>query len=239
MRTRNELDRLAASWRPLLSAAESLVDAGEQNRILARIVASPRSVAHPRRLSRPRIALAFGVTGIAVVAAVAVIGAGRWTSRTTSGNHSPGLTGAKIALASYRFRTPAGFKTSTTSCLSAPVPDKPRPAIDGFAAAASADGGCLEAAYLIADQPLRGPADAQPVAVGQYHGYFVSQAQRAGGQSSLFVDLPKAGGDQHQVSLLLLAQDLTEEQLIAVAESGLPTLPSAGPTATTGTETTG
>lgn len=237
MRTRNPVERLAAAGRPLLAEAVALVDASEENRILELIFASDRRVAVVHRRWRPVLVFALGAV---VAAAIAVVSTGTFqSSNRAGGRHRVALTGPKIEVAGFHFRTPAGFSASTSSCLSRPVPGRPRPAIDGFAAAASADGGCLEAAYLLADQSLHGPADAQPIDVGQYQGYFVPQTRGPAGQSSLFVDLPKAGGGQLKVSLLLLSQGLTEDQLIAVAESGLPTLPPAGPTSTTGTETTG
>jgi hypothetical protein len=54
----------------------------------------------------------------------------------------------------------------------------------------------------------------------------------------LYVSLPDADPSR-VVFLVLRGRQVTEAQLIAVALSGLPTLPSLGPTTTTGTEATG
>ena len=218
MRARNELERLAAAGRPLLAEADSLVDAVEEARILERILASPRSDLRSAR--RLRAVPALAAVG-AVAAVIAVILAS--SSTKVVRHHDVALSGARIEVAGYDFRTPAGFKASSGSCGAPSSGSGPTSVVNGFAAAASADGGCIEASYLIADGALRGPTDAQPVDIGRYRGYYVSRD--VNGQSSLFVDLPKAGGDQHNVSLLLLAKGLTEDQLIAVAESGLPGSP--------------
>lgn len=237
MRTRNELERLAAAGRPLLSAAESLVDTGERDRILARILASDRPATRP---ARPR-GMALVLVGVAVLAAGAAVAVfesrpgGRPLTRP-AGHHHVALRGAKIEMAGYKFRTPTGFKHSAAACMSAPVAGKPRPALDGFAAAASADGGCVEAAYLVGGNKADIPSDAAPVDVGSYHGYFVFQ--ESSGESALYVDLPNAAGDQRLVYLVLFAHGMTEDQLIAVAESGLPTLPLRA-TTTTCTENCG
>jgi hypothetical protein len=245
MRTRNELERLAAASRPLLDEADSLVGAGEEERILERVLAFDRAAAavHRRRRARLVVVLAL-VAVLAAAGTVAAIEVGRGnqpSSRPTGHHHQVALSGSKIQLAGYKFRTPAGFKPSTRSCISAPVASKPRPSIDGFAAAASADGGCVELVYLVAADWLQAhglmPDAADAVDVGQYKGYFVPP-QASGKESTLYVNLPGAAG-RRVVFLVLLSRGLTEAQLIAVAESGLPTLPPTGPTATTGAETSG
>jgi hypothetical protein len=228
MRTRNDLERLDAAGRPLLADADSLVDAAEQDRILERILVSDRPrVDRPARMT-PRRRVAFLLVGVvlaAAVVAVALVGRGnRPASPSSRGHHQLALTGATIQLSGYRFRTPAGFKSSTSTCgAPATAAGNPRTITNGFAAAASADGGCVEAAYLIAPSTAGGsiPVDAQPVDVGQYQGYFVPQDSSGG--SALYVELPKAGGSSgNHVYLVLLSQGLTEDQLIAVAQSGLP-----------------
>ena len=243
MRTRNELERLTAASRPLLREAESLVDAGEEERILGRVLAFDRAAAAVHRRRRAGLVLAFVVV-LAAAGTVAAIEVGRGnqpSSRPTGHHHQLALNGSSIQLAGYKFRTPAGFKPATKSCISAPVASRPRPSIDGFAAAASADGGCVELVYLVAADWLQAhglmPDAADAVDVGQYKGYFVPP-QAAGKESTLYVNLPGADG-RRVVFLVLLSKGLTEAQLIAVAESGLPTLPPMGPTATTGTESSG
>jgi hypothetical protein len=245
MRTRDELERLTAAGRPLLAEAESLVGAGEEERILERVLAFDRAAAAVHRRRRAGLVLVLGLLAVlAAAGTVAALEVGRGnqpSSRPTGHHHQLALRGSRILLAGYKFRTPAGFKPSTRSCISAPVANSPRPSIDGFAAAASADGGCVELVYLVAADWLQAhglmPDATDAVAVGRYKGYFVPP-QASGKESTLYVNLPGADG-KRVVFLVLLSRGLTEAQLIAVAESGLPTLPPAGPTATTGTEATG
>jgi hypothetical protein len=102
----------------------------------------------------------------------------------------------------------------------------------GFAAAASADGGCVEAFILLADPGAKGPAEegATPVSVGAYEGYFMPE--NTSGESTLYVQLPKLGDTRQYLSLL--AERLSEQQLVAIAQSGLPQNPdesrTIGPT---------
>lgn len=227
MRTGNELEDLSAAEPPLLAQTESIVDTGEEERILERILASdrPRPAGRSRMTRRRRVAFLLVGAALAVaVVAMASIGNGSRPAAVSQGPHRFVLSGATIRLAGYRFRTPAGFSPSTTACASSPSSGEPTTVLNGFAAAASADGGCVEAAYLIAPStsPQGGliPADAQPVGVGTYQGYYV--AQDSSGKSALYVGLPKAGGTQNIVYLVLLARGLTENQLVAVAVSGLP-----------------
>lgn len=232
MRASNELDRLSAAEPALLADTEPVVDAREEGRILEGILASSRPLAtHRGRMTR-RQRTAYLLLGVALAAAAvaaASIGHGRANPSTSrSSIHHP-LSGARIALAGYRFRTPAGFKKSASSCGSAPAAGKPTTVLNGFAAAASGDGGCVEAAYLIAPSDLTRatviPAAAKPVDVGTYQGDYVSSD--SSGQSALYVDLPKAGGSQNLAYLVLLARGLTEDELIAVAVSGLPGAPAS------------
>jgi hypothetical protein len=243
MRTRNELERLAAAGRPLVAEADSHVAAGEEERILEWVLAFDRAAAAVHRRRRAGLVLVL-IAVLAAAGTVAALEVGRGSSpssRPTGHHHQLALTGSRIQLAGYKFRTPAGFTPSTRSCISAPVANKPRPTIDGFAAAASADGGCVELVYVVAADWLQAhglmPDAADAVDVGRYKGYFVPP-QSSGKESTLYVNLPGADG-RRVVFLVLLSRGLTEAQLIAVAESGLPTLPPTGPTATTGTETSG
>jgi hypothetical protein len=239
MRSPDALERLAAA-RPELPG--SLADAGEEEQILAGILASRRTPPRAQRLRRATLVLA-GVVLLAVAAAFAALALGHGKRPVTArggGQHAVTLTGARIRLAGYHFRTPAGFKPSS-SCLSAPVAGQPRPSIDGFAAAATAEGACVEAVDLVAGDWLQAhglmPDASDAVDVGDYAGYFVPP-QSAEDPSTLYVNLPGADG-RRVVFLVLRSRGLTESQLIAVALSGLPTLPSLGPTTTTGTEATG
>jgi hypothetical protein len=233
MRASNELDRLSAAEPALLVDTEPVVDAREEERILEGILASshPRVTRQGGMTRRRRTAyLLVGAAFAAAAVAVASIGHGHGNPSTSrpSIHHPAPLSGARIALAGYRFRTPAGFKKSASSCAPAPAAGKPTTVLNGFAAAASADDGCVEAAYLIVPSDLTGtviPVAAKPVDVGTYQGDYVSTD--SSGQSALYVELPKAGGSQNLAYLVLLARGLTEDELIAVAVSGLPAAPAS------------
>lgn len=234
MRTRSSLERLATAGRPLFAAAESLVDGADQERILARIVASDRSVGRRRR-PFALVLIAAAVIG-AAVAAVVTHGHAAPSPRAHGGHGHVALTGPRIQLAGYHFRTPAGFTASKEGCISAPAAGEPRPAVDGFASAAAADGACVEAAYIVAGDWLQDhdpiPDSAAAVEIGQYDGYYVA-SQGASGESSLYVNLPHADAER-VVYLLLVARDVPKDELLAIAGSGLPTLPPPGPVTTTG-----
>ena len=214
MRAHDALERLAAAGGPLLAEVESLVDTSEEERILGRILASDRRVAVVHRRRRT----------VLVLAGVAVLGAAAALASLEIGGGSPAtgaLSGARIELAGFHFRTPAGFEESTTSC-------RPTNDFNGFAAAASADGGCLDAFVMFSSRGSAIPAGADPVTVGAYQGYFVSAD--ASQQTSLYVVLPARGGFVKWQALVLDARGLTEDQLVAVAESGLPQNPQTAST---------
>ncbi len=217
MRTRDAMERLEAAGRPLLADADSLVGDGDAERILERIVANDRRPRHTRAGRRLRPAALLAGAGL-VAAAVAVAATGAFRSAS---HRSIGLSGARLELAGYRFRTPAGFKEETSSC--GPTND-----FNGFAAAASADGGCLEAFVMFSSRGSAVPAGADSVIVGAYQGYFVSAD--ASQQASLYVVLPTVGEFVKWQALVLDARGLTEDQLVAVAESGLPRDPQAAST---------
>ena len=229
MRARNALTRLAA----VAPHAETVLDAGEEARILARILAAPRQA----RRRRPLVVALAGVAVVGGAAIAASLGLGNAQRSLTQGpgQRHVALTGARIQMAGYHFRTPAGYKSSDGSCVAASPGSGPVSVTNGFAAAASADGGCIEA-FLVASHSGP-PSDhgAEPVAVGSYRGYFVPPD--SSGQSTLYVALPEASA-AYQQYVALFATGLTEEQLVAIAVSGLPTLPIV-PSTTTGTETTG
>lgn len=230
MRTRNELERLTAAGRPILAQADLLIDDSEEERILAQIVASGRAKPAAHRRRRVVVALAGAGVLAAAVAASGVFGNSPVTK--TGGDHHVALTGARIQMAGYHFRTPAGFKAASDTSCGGPGPN---PAVNGFTAAASAEGGCVAVSFLHAGSRtgLTATPAGRPVDVGSHRGYYDTQGDS--GESELYVALPKAGPSGGPVYLALFAQDLTEDQLIAVAESGLPTLPFK-PTTTTGEE---
>jgi hypothetical protein len=216
MHTGHELERLSAAEPALLGQTESLVDTGEEERILGGILAGsrPRTAGRGRMTRRRRAAfLLVGVALAAAAVALGSIGHGNPPASRSHGPHRFALSGATIQLTGYRFRTPAGFKRSTTACASSPAD-----AGKGFAAAASADGGCVEAFYLISTSGPAIPPGATPVDVGSYQGYVVSQD--GSDKSRLYVVLPGAG--KYWQAALLFSEGLTEDQLVAVALSGLP-----------------
>src|SRR5579862_2214849 len=208
MRTRNVLTRLAAAAPP----AEPLLEAGEEDRIFERLVTAPRPAAG--RLGSPRLRIAAAVC---VAAAVAVVSSGVLSrAKPTATHQHPALSGSRITLAGYHFKTPAGFKASDTSCTPPATDAQAVTVLNSFASAASADGGCVGAFLLApgsASAPPATPADATPVAVGSYQGYYVSS------DTTLYVALETVNGPS--TYLVLYAQGLTEDQLIAVAQSGL------------------
>lgn len=216
MRTRNALERLAAA----APAVELPADA-EEDRILERILTSPRPTARRRR--PPTLALA-GVAVLAAAGIAASLELGNSNPATPArGPHHVALRGATLKLAGYDFRTPAGFSASDTACAPPASAGQPMTVLSRFGAAASADGGCVEAFLLAPGSPTAPPAtpaDAESVDVGSYQGYFVSS------DTTLYVALPTA--NEPSTYLVLYAQGLTEDQLIAVAQSGLPSSSDAG-----------
>ena len=208
MRSHDAIARLSAAA-PALN-----IDTAEEERILDQILASP-SPAGPRQAERRHFVLV--VVGAAVIVAAIAAGASRIVIGPS--HHAVRLGGPRIQLAGYHFKTPAGFKPSSVSCGTTTD-------FNGFAAAASADGGCLEAFVLMSSRGAAVPTGAEAVNVGAYHGYLVP----AGGsqQTRLYVVLPALGGQWQ--SLVLLSEGLTPEQLVAIAESGLPQNPAAAAT---------
>lgn len=232
MRVRNALTRLAA----VAPSAAPVLGAGEEDQILARVLAAPRR--STRR--RPQTLALVGVVVIGAAAIAASLGLRHSQPSTVRTHRHVALTGAGIEMAGYRFRTPAGFKVSDASCSAGPSGSgKPATVMNGFVAAASAEGGCVEATFLVPGSSDPGAATAtpagDPVDVGTYQGYFQNQGSSG---DALYVELPKADGQGRPVYLVLFSQGLTKDQLIAVAQSGLHGLPF-DPTTTTGTEATG
>jgi hypothetical protein len=110
--------------------------------------------------------------------------------------------------------------------------------IQRIAAATEAEGGCVDGGIAIdktnkAPSPASAgiPSGAEPVAVGNYQGYFLAHAQPDGPvdpeKMALYVYLPGAAGPGHFEYLVLLGKGLTEEQLIAAVRSVLPTSPTS------------
>lgn len=222
MRTRNVIERLAAVAPP-----EPLLDSGDEDRILQRILGFGRPT-----VRRGHRATAFVLVGAVLVAAVVAValfrGHGAPSAVNNAGNHHITLSGAQIEVAGFHFRTPAGFKrASDTSCVEEGSTADGLPVRDGFTTAASADGGCVQAQVEMQPDPSRTiPTPAgKPVDVGSFQGYYDAQGHDVQGDPGavLYVKLPLRLGDDVPVSayLVLFDQGLSEDQLIAVAESGL------------------
>ncbi len=243
MRTRNSLERLAAAGRPLLAESDAFADAAEEDRIREQIVSSDRSPTARRHRPPRAVPVLAAVAVIAVTGTVAGLKLDRGPARVAgpAGHHRHPhvtLSGASIEMAGYRFRTPAGFISSKSSCdvssstsgprgVSNSGPVTPTTVLDGIKGAASADGGCLEAFLEIPGSPgapAQIPSDAAAVNVGAYQGYFDSQGSSG---DVLYVALPKTADEAsgNTVYLVLYAQGLTEDQLVAIAQSGLPASP--------------
>ena len=222
MRTRNAIERLTAAGRPLLADADKLVGDVEQHQILDRILASDRSAVRRRRPIVIALVTAALIGG--AIAAVVTHGNAAPPTSAAGGHHEIRLTGATIQAAGYHFRTPAGFAASDACESATPTPPgSPETPAHAMRAAASADGGCVEALYLIAGSPTAptpNPPPGEAVDVGSYQGYYDAQGDA---RATLYVELPQ--GDARPVFLVLFAQGLTEDQLIAVALSGLPSSP--------------
>ena len=235
MRTRNAIERLAAAGGALLADADSLVDSAEEEQIFSQIVAAGRSIA-PRRRPVALALVAVAILSAGGIVAWAVVSRVVAPAAKTGAGRRIALTGTDIRLAGYHFKTPAGFATSDAPCDPQALADNPTS--NGFASAASADGGCVEALFgmePVAGEPFPIPPGASPVEVGSYQGSFVDQGA---GRASLYVQLDVTASGGQSLYLVLLGQDLTEAELVAVAQSGLGDIPFV-PVPTTGTEGSG
>lgn len=209
MRTRDSLERLADAGRPVLAHADALVGRGEQERILERILASGPPSARERRRPFALVLVAAAVVAAAIAAlAAGVFGHSTSPTARTGGNHAVALTGPRIQLAGYHFRTPAGFQDSSTPCGGG--------ATGSFSAAASADGGCVEAFFMLNTGKYAIAPDARPIEVAGTQGFLV----RGSDSLTLYAPLPQQG--EYSPYLMLVGKGLTADQLVAIAESGLP-----------------
>ena len=184
-----------------------------------------RQVCRPRRLS----AAVFGCAAVLIAVGVLSLTQGGGSSGPTSTQASPPpptrpITGQTMRLASYAFQLPAGFSTAASACLALPaglgptIPARPGAGPLG-ATAASADGGCIEA--VLVGRDARVPTGAEAVKLGPYTG-FVSMSTPP--SVDLYVAIPASRGHH---GLVLAAEGLTANQLVAIAKSGLPS--SLGP----------
>jgi hypothetical protein len=184
---------------------------------------------HMRRPRRPRRYL-IGIAGVAasaiiVVGALAFVGGGRSAPTHAVLGHGPVATHpttgsgrdarATIRLASYSFNLPSGYRPVHNSCGVSWLSQRPRMSYVGATSFAhSTNGGCV-AAFLAAGVVAQRPAASRPVRVGQYQGFVVSGS---GSAVVLYVEIPAAGTDH---ALVLIANGLTADQVIAIAASGL------------------
>jgi hypothetical protein len=185
-----------------------------------------------RRPRRPRRYL-IGISGVAasaiiVVGALALVaGGGRPApthaafgprpdvTRPTTGNLR--ASGTSIRLASYSFNLPSGYKPVRSPCAVAWPSHGPRMSFAGATSfARSTDGGCV-AVFLAAGVAAQPPEGAQPVQVGSYKAYLVTGTHSG---VVLFVEIPARETDH---ALVVIANGLTPHQVVAIAESGLPT----------------
>ena len=187
-------------------------------------------VANRRRTRRRQhgAAYALGAAAAAALAVALVLPSGSSGPARSNEQH-----GAVLQLASYHFALPRGFVPRASTCATSPLP----PAAQGgngavhevganpvtvfqamraaASSAASVDGGCVELA-LAAGRDIV-PAGTPQVVVGTYQGYLVTAPN---GDLTLFVAIPAAYGTHY---LVLASEGLTQQQLVAIAVSGLPT----------------
>jgi hypothetical protein len=147
------------------------------------------------------------------------------------------------------FRSPTKVSLAKAQTCEPPFPGSSGPAIvlQGASAAASAKGGCVDGGIATLSGPaaptailLHIPRYAEPVMLSGYQGYLLAHAPSDGcavsptnpppcppaqAKSLLYVYIPDASDPRHSTYVVLLAQGLTKDQLIGVAESGLRKLP--------------
>jgi hypothetical protein len=195
-------------------------------------------IAHGQaRRTRRRIGAAL-TSVIVAVAAIAIMLSNLPTSGAPRQAGLPGVgkSGAVLELASYRFDLPRGFAPKDSGCagLSAPPSQagsgvaihngqvtSPVTVLQSKRAAASAEGGCVELGLDAGANVV--PTGAASIDVGSYRGYVVMGSD---GTLTLYVTLAcstacQAVTDQSHY-LVLASEGLTQQQLIAIASSGLP-----------------
>jgi hypothetical protein len=178
-------------------------------------------VRHPRRLAATVVATAAALIALIGVVTLMPGDKGSLVPLPTQGSPLPTRpsTGQTMHLASYNFRLPAGYATAASACTALPtdlastIPADPATGLP-TAAATSADGGCVEAALVAREVPI--PAGAQAVEVGPYTGFVSTSAYPS---VDLYVEIPAFRGYH---DLVLAAKELTANQLVAIAKSGLP-----------------
>lgn len=208
-----------------VAAADEVATSVARERLRGAIAAE---VANRRRDRRHRHEAAYAV-GVAAAVALALALALAVPSGPATPIRSIGKRGAVLELASYHFSLPSGFVPRDAACTTPPsvlLPEdgnravhqigaNPETVLQAMRSAASADGGCVEAALASGSDVI--PADATELAIGDYEGYLSTASN---GDLTLFVAIPATYRTNY---LVLASEGLTQEQLVAIATSGLPT----------------
>jgi hypothetical protein len=215
-----------------LGEAEALPDealaAAEASLQAAMAASSPPEPIRTRRRPRRTLVVADTAAAVAAIAAGSLALTGGATARPKSTHQATAIHRAarvqpaavqRFQLAGYSLTLPAGYHAVSQNCPALTLPANVNVGVrtlgqNPYAAAASASGACIE--VVLAAGPLATPpSGAQPVQVGPYQGYLVTNPNSI----ELYVGLPAAEG-QH--ALILYANGLSPDDLIAVAASGLP-----------------
>jgi len=229
MPARTVIDRLDEARPLILRRSELVVDEAEEHRILqavlrSRVVADVDMPSGRSARSRPSgwmLAAAAVLASAALASALILSGDGQ----VPAGHHEhvagppPASRGSVLKLASYTFTLPPGFRSTTTSCAPSPSGRQsglPMKGSTEFAAAASADGGCIEV-RLVAGATATPPTGAKVESVRVYEAFLTTQGPST---ETLYVEIPAAVGLH---ALVLVASGISAGQLVAIANSGLPT----------------
>jgi hypothetical protein len=161
---------------------------------------------------RPRTMRGQPAAAVGLAAAVLAASGGYLASSLSASENA-----MPVSLAA--FRLPAGFMATRTPC--APLPSgvgvrRTAHGEAGFAAGASAHGGCVEVALVA--QAVRPPEGATPTPVGRYHGFMTTQASDQ--TITLYVEIPAAKGTQE---LVVIARSLSGNQVADIARRTLGT----------------
>lgn len=205
-----------------IAAADEVATSVARERLRSAIAAELENRRRNRR-SRHRAAYVVSAAAAAALTVAFAVPSGPATPAPSTGKH-----GAVLELASFHFLLPSGFVPRDAGCTtppSVPLPQdgnqavhqvgaNPETVLQAMRSAASADGGCVEVALAAGSNVV--PADATQIAVGNYAGYLSTASN---GDLTLIVAIPAAYGTNY---LVLASEGLTQQQLVAIAASGLP-----------------
>lgn len=223
----DELELVARLGEAKPLSDESLAAAEASLRTVMAASSPPEPIRTRRRLRRA-LAVAATVAAVAAIAAGSLALTGGGTARPRSNHQATGTHRVatihpagvqKFQLAGYSLTLPAGYHTVGQNCPALTLPPDVNVGVrtlgrSRYAATASATGACIEA--IVAAGPLATPpTGAQPVQVGPYQGYLVTNSDSI----ELYVGLPAAAGEH---ALILYASGLSPDELVSIAESGLP-----------------